>query len=439
MKYLKRFNQIQEAVGVPKGITDAAKNLFDAIDEKLSNKDVVVSIQNGDPDKYRFKTREIDIKFPISLKANINDYEVEDFNIKIKITEVQRPEPDAAEVTGAFFSPNVEINRKSFTIEYNATKKVTIGIRLDFPWTGKVDKQFWKKEVRNLLLKNKTEVLSSLGHELMHSYDLAFIKGGKSFHDVADYSSTSDLRFGIPAVDTFFFYLYFTQKCESAVRAVELATRMEAQGITQEQFLDFIQKDRSWKLLKDISKWTYKDFHKELIDSVDLVKLRLSESSIPTDGMEPEEIARFVEDLMLRNMANAKVETIKDLLDDPRYAQYENELFRMIGLISGRKVNQDPDAEEKEKYFNEFVENIKKDIRKQGNFFVEKEKMFKFESEKLMKKLSKLFSMAKDTKANALHTKISAKKPMKAESILNWDKYQYALGVKTKISNKNLF
>jgi len=70
---------------------------------------------------------------------------------------------------------------------------------------------------------------------------------------------------------------------------------------------------------------------------------------------------------------------------------------------------------------------------------VEKEKMFKFESEKLMKKLSKLFSMAKDTKTNALQTKISNKKTLKTESILNWDKYQYAIGVKTKISNKNPF
>lgn len=437
MKYLKRFNQIQEAVGVPKGITEAAKNLFDSINEKLSANDVVVDIKNGDPDKYRYKTREIDIKFPISLKANINDYEVEEFNIKIKITEVQRPVPDDAEVTGAFFSPNAKINRKNFSIEYNETKKVTIGIRLDFPWTGKVDKQFWKKEVINLLLKNKTEVLSSLGHELMHSYDLAFIKGGKSFHDVADYNSTSDLRFGIPAVDTFFFYLYFMQKCESVVRSVELATRMDAQGITQEQFLDFIQKDRSWKLLKDISKWTYKDFHKEIIDNVDLVKLRLGESGINTDGMGPEEVANFLEEIILKNLANAKVEVINDLLEDPKYSQYDNDFFRMLALLSNK--DNDPDEEEKEKYFNEFIEKIKKDVRKKGDFFVEKEKMFKFESEKLMRKLSKLFSMAKDTKVNALQAKISAKKPMKTESILNWDKYQYALGVKTKISNKNLF
>ena len=60
--------------------------------------------------------------------------------------------------------------------------------------------------------------------------------------------------------------------------------------------------------------------------------------------------------------------------------------------------------------------------------------MFNFESEKLMKKLSKLFSMAPDTKVNKLHTNISNKE-IKTESILNWEKYQYAIGVNDKISN----
>ena len=58
--------------------------------------------------------------------------------------------------------------------------------------------------------------------------------------------------------------------------------------------------------------------------------------------------------------------------------------------------------------------------------------MFNFESEKLIKKISKLFSMAPDTKVNKLHSKISNKE-IKKESILNWEKYQYAIGVNTKI------
>ena len=82
------------------------------------------------------------------------------------------------------------------------------------------------------------------------------------------------------------------------------------------------------------------------------------------------------------------------------------------------------------------MKNLKKDIKNSDYYFSNKEKMFKFESKKLLKKISKLFSMAKDTKTNKLHSKISNKLASKTESILNWGKYQDSMGIKPNISNK---
>ena len=416
MKHIKQFNQITEAVGVPKGISNITNNLFDSIIQKLSSNEVSFSSKKGDPRKYKYKTRELDLDFKFPLKGNINDYEVEKFIININITEVKRPVPDEPEISGAYFSPNVKLDINNFKILYDNSKKVKIGIRLEFNWNKDADIEVWKEDTKNLLLKNKSVVLSSLAHELMHSYDLAFIKAGKKFEDTAEYGSSGNLNFGIPIVDKFFFYLYFMQKCEIIVKSVEVAIKMEAQGVTQENFLDFLKKENAWITLKDISKWSYNSFHQELIDNVELVKKKLKQNDISTEGMTPNVTASYMEHIILNHLSNSKVDIIKTLLQE----SYDDIL----------KTVDDDDIDE---YYNDFIDKVKKDLKNPKNFFVKREKMFKFESEKLMRKISKLFSMAPDTKSSKLHTNIS-NKDIKTESILNWEKYQYAIGVNSKIS-----
>lgn len=436
MKYLKRFDNLKEAVGVPTGITNLSSKLFSSILEKLDSNEVNFNIKEGDPDKYRYETREINIKFKLQLEGEINDYKVNEFNVNIAIREVKRPTDEVPEMTGAYFAPDVEMDRKNFKMIHTSSNKIDLGIRLDFPWTNKITMIFWTKEVSKLIRENKSDVVSSLGHELMHSYDLAFIKGGTGFEESSDYQSVSNLRFGIPTVDKFFFYLYFMSRCENVVRSAEIASRMEAQGTTQEDFLDFVKKNKTWTMLKDISKWTYAGFQQELIENIDKIKESLDNSNIETDGLSDEEVVYMIEDLMINNIASAKAETLTLLLKDPKYSAFDNELSRMVAMLTGRQPEEDPDLEEKNRFFKSIIDKMKKNMKNTKHYFENQEKMFNFESNKLLKKISKLFSMATDTKTNALHTKISNKKSSKTESVLNWEKYQDAIGVNPKISKK---
>ena len=436
MKYLKRFNQIQEAVGVPTGITELSSKLFYSILEKLDSGEASFDIRNGSRDKYIFKTREIDIYFSIPLEGKINDYEVSEFNVLITIHVVKRPEYEAPEMTGAYFSPDIDIDRKNFKMKYTNTDTIDLGIRLEFPWHASTDEEFWIEEVSDMIRENKSDVISSLGHELMHSYDLAFIKGGTKFEDTADYQTVSNLRFDIPVVDSFFYYLYFMSRCESTVRSAEIASRMEAQGTTQEQFLDFIKNNKVWTKLKEISKWTYAGFRQSIIDDADAIKENLEEKGVDTNGLSAEQVADLVESLILNNIFGAKSETVAELMKDPKYLACDDDFMRMLASLSGETIEEDPDKEEKSRFLESFMEKMRKEMKNSKHYFESKEKMFNFESNKLLKKISKLFSMATDTKKNAMHSKISDKKYGKNESILNWEKYQYALGVKPKISNK---
>ena len=76
MKYLKKFDNLKEAVGVPTGITNLSSKLFSSILEKLDSNEVNFNVKEGDPDKYRYETREINIKFKLQLEGEINDYKV---------------------------------------------------------------------------------------------------------------------------------------------------------------------------------------------------------------------------------------------------------------------------------------------------------------------------------------------------------------------------
>ena len=428
MKYLKRFD-LNEAVGVPTGITDLAQKLYDSIIERLGMKNILFNREVSD--KYTVDANEIELSFDLALSGKINDFEINEFNIKILIDEVNRKDSNNAGIIGAYFNPNTKIDRKNFHIEYLSDGKINLGIKFDFPWSRSTKKDFWTKSVKDILLSNKAQVVSTLGHELMHSYDLSFIKGGKDFEDVAKYSAISKLRFGIPAVDEFFYYLYFISKTESIVRSAEIASRMEVQGVTKDDFLKFITNNKTWKILKEMSEWTYQKFDDKLLESIDSIRDRLESSDIRVDNQSDEEVIETLKDLILNNIIGSKLDSLSGLLRDPKY---DSDPF--LELLTGKKAEEDPDLDIKNDFFQNFLKNLKKDIKNSDYYFSNKEKMFKFESKKLLKKISKLFSMAKDTKTNKLHSKISNKLASKTESILNWGKYQDSMGIKPNISNK---
>ena len=417
MKYLKKFN-INEKVGVPTGITELSKNLYNSIIERLNNGNL----------NFKDDDDELEFRFNQELEGKINDFEIKSFNIEIKI---YKSDDDESVLTGAYFRPNHKIDRKNFKMEYLNNGEISLGIRMSFPNWKNSEKEFWLDKVKNLLTSERGQVISSLGHELMHSYDLTFIKGGKTFIDISKYSAITNLRFGIPVIDKFFYYLYFISKTECIVRSSEIASKMEAQGVTQEQFLEFIQNNKTWKYLKEISEWSYQKFNEDLLSQIDRIKGALEHNDIEIDGLSDKEVVDLVKDLIINNIIGSKLDSLSDLLRDPKYISDP-----FLALLTGKKPEEDPDLDIKEDFYKTFLEKLKKDIKNSDYYFNSKEKMFKFESNKLLKKLSKLFSMAKDTKTNKLHSKISNKISRKTESILNWEKYLDAIGVKAKISNR---
>ena len=177
----------------------------------------------------------------------------------------------------------------------------------------------------------------------------------------------------------------------------------------------------------DFTDGEFLEVTKEIFATFDLVQEAKLEFTLNTEKFNVSPAKRKIESI-IAEIVNVEKEYEEEL------SKWEME--QQFGGPEEEPKYSDEDEEQEEaieKYYNNIIDDIQKELNNPKKFYLKREKMFIFESEKLMRKISKLFSMAPDTKVNKLHTKISNKE-IKTESILNWEKYQYAIGVNTEIS-----
>jgi len=422
MKHIKKFN---EKMGVPNGLINLAKIIYDSLLNNLKNGKYSYDSIEGDSNTYKYETIKHFYYMVFNINENINDFKINKINLEISIYEVKRQGESKAELTGAFYKPSIsKLDRKNLKMYFDKNGEINLGISVEVPYGTNIE-----KTTAELFKNEQNEFISVIGHELMHSYD-NYVKNHKPFKKNAKYNAFSNLRFGIPAVDEFFYYCYYISSTENIVRRAEIATKMEVQGITKEDFLFFLKNNKNYIHLKNVYNWTYEDFYKKLLEDVDYVKNVLEDNNFDLNGYSDEDVVNDLLSIILDNIINSKMNNLLNLLEDPVY----NSIYSMIRGIT------DPDADEKNNYLDEFLKELKSEMSSPKKYFENKEKMFKFESGKLIKKIYKLYDMAKSEKTE-LHSKINSKKGVKKEvknenSIINREKYLDSLGIKPTISPK---
>lgn len=261
----------------------------------------------------------------------------------------------------------------------------------------------------------RSEYISSLSHELMHAYD-ASKRSSVDLRKSSKYRTASDFKSGVKPIDDFMHFVYFTDAVESTVRASEIASKMKAEGITKGQFLDFLKKDRTWALLKEISNFNVDDMieeiasNKEYIDKI-LAIFNHIDYVMKGDKNSPKDIVSEFLNIVYINISNITIE------------EYE----RKVNNI----VNRNPlaailDSDRIDIDVNDFRKSITKYRNNPIGFFKSYEKHFKKETNKVMKKLTKLYDMAQD---DNIEDKVS---------IVNRELHQKITGKENSIRDKNL-
>jgi len=418
MKNIEGFKSF-EAVGVPKGLVEISGKLYGLLIQKLNDGYYSIDEDRADPDEYKYPTRHIYIKTHIRAKdlgdlKSINDYDIKEFNVLIKFDVVDFPEykqekSPVERMAGAGYGPKNRIDYKNFKTIYDDDGDIDIQIRLMFsePKESVVENEYWEKMVIDTFEHNKARMISSIGHEIMHAYDLGHVKGGEEHKSSAKYAAYNNIRFGIKPIDNFLFYLYYTTRCESMVRNAEVASAMDAQGTEQDKFEEYLTSNETYKMLKQINEWTFDGFVEELKADMDEIKKVISNSDYSDD--------EIIDKLIQLVVHNINTSSIDDLINKLRTPS-----FFGVSLID---PEDDATDEEKQEYLDSFIKVARRDVKNPVNYFKEKEKFFRNTTSKLLKKLSKLYSLAKPSASNPLHAKISAKVKKNESKIIRWNDF----------------
>lgn len=363
---------LREAVGVPRDIEVASKNLYDDIIKKLSttssyNLGNTILFDNSDG-RYSFSDYEPE---DVALTIDLGEYSTEDNDFEGPI------------IPGMGISSSARVNSDFRVIDINPNE-IRMSISFAVPeGFGDIE----GSDVSEYLEKNRPDMYSALSHELMHAYDRFKSKGGTKASERAKYNVQNQLRVGVEPIDKFMYGLYFTNFIENVVRPTEIYTHLISQGATEKNFLEKFNNIKTIKELKEFRNYTYEGLIEQLREVPDEIDAFLSRirgfGDIPDD---PEKKVLIALDVA-HNIIKTKMKKEFDSIIAPAILETNPMVVIMSMLTGDNSIDITDDTHEK----------MVKDILKFGNNY---EQWYKYEikkmnrvSDTMIRKLSKLFSL----------------------------------------------
>jgi hypothetical protein len=359
-----QYNRLNEAVGVPSNIVSVAQQLYDKMmselkptDESLSQFQKTITLKgNFQINDYKFKT----------IKLSFNTEDLNDYNFN----GVEKPK---VLLNGMTHHGKVEMNAK-FNYDVKQNKNI-----VELSITFAVDNDTTSQDVIDEFNKERVVMVSSLAHELKHAYDES-VDPLVQTHKRVDYKIGTQRRFGnIPPLNKLLNYMYFAHTTENLVRATELYAALEESGITKKDFYKFITNHKVYVAYKEGSQLTYEGLREDLEKIIPQIKQTFDDNdmdypeNISDDGMVDLTLIQFFKILL-----QWKAGGMRDFLTD-------NFMESMFGFMGA-----------KERYYDKYLSKI---TRFGGDY----ERFFRYEINqtrnicfKMMKKISKIYSLIKD-------------------------------------------
>ena len=359
---MKIKKPLVERLGVPEGILDIAEEIYPKILLSIRDNDTVEMLENS------------------SIYVN-GDFNINDFNFNRILFNYKIFESDDLEIIGMSQSTNSKLTDKYKLKTIPSDGMVELTIFISGP------KSIKGLNIKDLLEENKKIVISSLSHELKHSYD--DYKGGLGDVQLrSNYDVYTKKRFGIKPIDSFLERLYFTSSIESLVRPTEVASLLKMGNITKKEFYDFIKNDRTYKLLTELSKFNIEDWRNE-------IKEYIPEIIEFFESLEVEGVDVLDEDEIVDEFLKVCYVVIKNWKTEETHNIFVNkEIEYLIGFIP-----------EKEQMFRKHLNKINRFGDDYKKYYEYEAKTIRYVADNLRKKIAKLFDMAKDEKNESIKPK----------------------------------
>lgn len=415
----KKIIQIlKEEVGVPSGIYDNAIRLTNAVKREIK----------GFPNKYKEIDNDLYLKKIMFLSPiEIGDLEIEDFNILIDVHP--QDSLDSAKLMGLgvpSFVGKPDLSKKNPKLSVKIDKdKLFLKIAFAVQKDEYSQVQEWFNDSKNI-----TEIITNITHELKHIFDSTKRKSQK-LNTRVDYQTYSNFIKEVPICESIrylMFLLYYVHEIENMVRPSELYAHMIGNNITKEKFLEELKKTDIFTHLIKGKNWSIENLKTELLSDIDCVKDVLEQMNEDFESLEDSDIVT----LFIRNISGFferySARQFNDLLnsfeDDNPLSQLER-----ISIAFGIKQSNPDKVKRMKEYliqFTKYGDNIEKVLY---NY----QKRLNFESDKVMRKISKVYSILPSETENEIHSKIN-KKTMK-ESYINYEFYKKKMEEEMKQPN----
>lgn len=419
MRNIKTF----EKLGVPDNILEVANKLYDKIFNDLkTNQFIVRNSSNENGDKCKFF-----LSFKIADK--IADLKLDRFKIivEVDIIDINRVKDNKFKSGDIVYSgmtipsscePDI-MNNKLRNVDVGDNSLTEIIIRL-----YSIENKPNQYNILAFLLSKKNKIVTSLAHELKHRYDVSK-KLDSTIKSRIEYSSYGRNNIDLAAIKKFYHYFYYITAIENLVRPTEVYSDIKFNNIKKSDFKEFLNNNYTYTQLKAINKYSLNEFKNDLKDEMYAVV------KILKDNMPDEKFAND-EERIERIMEVAYIQLCNSQISDYHKFLMESGFEKMFGLSS-----------DKERMFNEMSKKITKYENNISGFFADSIKMFKFASDKMIKKISKLYDMANDnsTIQYDLHNKINSKDKKFETTILKFENFNtdaklHLDDIKAKLSDK---
>lgn len=382
---------ITEALGVPNSILEAAEILYDIVERDIKSIDSVEK-------EYEFEG-ELELELGGKHKVMIDSY-----TLKVKIEEIEDQE-GVLDIISMGMAGGFGFNRDVYMkeTEPSTTLELTITFAVGEDWEpeGLIEK----------MEEDRVEHVASLAHEIKHKYDKQSKKFGLIGPDALYQATQRRSNFGIPVLDRVFFrYMYYIHGIENLVRPVEVASLMKSKNITKSQFREFLENSRVYRELIEIKNFTFEDFITQLKENEDRLDALLNHiGEDPSDMTIDQKIDRVLEVAYI-DLVNNRMEMFVRMTE--HHMDNMIKFGAQLGMLPRHlepEVKKLQKTDEIRQKFSNYVMKYEKNPTK---FFEDEIENFQYIANKMIKKISKVYALAKDDK-----------QPVE-ESILNWELYQ---------------
>jgi hypothetical protein len=380
---------ISEALGVPDSILEAAEVVFDIVVNDVKSID-------EKEDTYAF-SGDLDFELGDKKKIVIDGYE-----LTVNVEELDGYDGNVLIMSmgmGQSFNFDREVMMKRIEPSTTAEIEITFG----------VSENWEPHELYDTIMKERVKHLSAIAHELKHKYD----KQAKELDLVgrdAEYVATQRMStFGIPVIDhKFFRYMYYISIAENLVRTTEVASELKSKNITKSQFKEFLENNNVYKEFIEIKNFTFNSLIEGMKEQMDRVDALLEHIGADPENMSENEKIDEVLRLVYVNLVNIRMDLFIDMISDKG-----DELRNFLRQISGNVPSylEDDDKEKMDKLKDKFLNYLIKFKNNPTEFFKAECEKFNYVATKMLKKISKLYAMAKDDE-------------QVSESIINWELHQ---------------